>query len=167
MAEKSSSTIPIIVAAIGVLGTISAALIANWDKLSGGRATGQPSQAVAEHANGAAPPPASHDAGVGADPAVPGVVDLAGTWVDADGYEYVFEQTGTHYRFRQLKAGTQIGSGDGSLVGHSFNHKFTGVFGDGRCVGEVSGDGNVSSGTCTDGPNTWDMRVVRSAAAKS
>ena len=158
MAEKSSSTVPIVVALIGVLGTIAAATIANWDKLSGGRER-QHAAANSAGANGAGAMPAA------ADTAIPVSVDVSGPWYDADGYQYQFEQKGTHYSFHQLKDGVQVGSGDGSLVGHSYNHRFTGIAGDGRCAGEIASDGNSASGLCTAGGQTWDMRVVRGTGA--
>ena len=163
MAEKSSSTIAIIVALIGVLGTIAAATIANWDKLFGHR---DQNASVTQNAANGVPPEAS-SAVPAADPEIPVAVDVSGTWVDADGYQYLFEQKGTQYSFRQLKDGAEVGSGEGGLVGNSFNHKFTSAFGEGRCAGLVSGMGTIASGTCTNGPDTWDMRVVRSSTAKS
>jgi hypothetical protein len=168
MAERSSSTVPIIVAVIGVLGTISAAFIANWDKLSAGRpAQSSASDQIASQ-NAVAPGTTAQSPNAPVSAEIPVAVDVSGTWVDADGYEYVFEQKGNYYNFRQLKNGTQIGSGSGVLTGRDFTHSFTGVFGEGRCAGQVSSDGNVSSGTCSAGGSTWDFRVVRSAAgAKS
>jgi len=162
MAEKSSSTVPVVVAIIGVLGTISAATIANWDKIMGGRSASSPTEAQPTAGNAAAPTDAARaDAAESAK--LPVGIDVSGTWGDADGHDYVFEQRGTQYSFRQMKGGTQVGQGEGSLVGNSFTHKFTGVYGEGRCAGLVTG--NVASGTCTNGPQTWDMRVVRSASA--
>ncbi len=167
MSEKSSSTVPIIIAVIGVVGTIAAALIANWDKISGNSAAlGAPAAKVAEH-NVAAPElPARVRPGEGS-AASSTAVDVAGTWTDSEGHSYVFEQTGGHYSFRQFKNGVEVGKGSGTLDGKGFNHTFESIYGNGSCHGEVSSDGNSSSGTCQIGEGQpYDMTVYRASNAK-
>jgi hypothetical protein len=167
MAEKSSSTVPIIVAVIGVAGTIAATLIANWDKISSSRVPSGPTAPaqVADHSASAVQPASDH---APPETIVTGAsaVEVGGTWGDGEGHTYIFEQNGSSYSFRQFKNGAVVGSGHGTLDGRNFRHDFTSVYGDGSCHGQVSLDGQNSSGTCQiDGGQPYDMAVYRSAAA--
>ena len=172
MAVKSSWTVPIIVAVIGVVGTISAALIANWDKVAASRAAEKQAQVEQAAQNLAASTFATEvaesdttEADRGMDAAAP--INLAGKWTDAGGYEYVYEQTGNQYSFNQFKDGKYIGNGAGSLTGRHFKHVYAGAFGAGDCSGEVSANLTQATSTCTIGPNSFKLRIVRSATAKS
>ena len=170
---KSSWTVPIIVAVIGVVGTISAALIANWDKVAASRAADQKQEQAEQAArNAAASTPASApaengttEADRGMDAAAP--INVAGKWADAGGYEYVYEQIGNQYSFNQYKNGKHFGYGAGALTGRNFSHAYSGAFGAGSCEGEVSSDVTYATSTCTIGPNSFKLRIVRSASAKS
>lgn len=168
MAERSTSTGAIAVAVIGVLGTITAALIANWDKLSGSRAADRqqvehasPSKTEAAPAGETAETGAAKD--IGMDAAAP--INIAGTWTDAGGYEYIYEQTGNQYSFNQYKDGKHISYGAGSLNGRHFSHSFSGAFGAGDCTGEISADVNHADSDCRIGANQFKLRVTRSAAS--
>lgn len=152
MAAKSSSTGPVIIAVIGVVGTIAAAAIANWDKLFGDRKVDQPrleqpssdagTQPSEENVTAAAAPK-----DMGMDAAAP--INIAGKWTDAAGYEYIYEQKGNQYFFNQYKNGEHL------------------TYGAGSCSGEISEDLNHADSTCTIGANSFPLRVTRSAAAKS
>jgi hypothetical protein len=170
MAEKSSPKGPtIIVAIIGVLGTIAAAVIANWDKLSGSRRADQ--QQVEQASENKAGSTASNESAasdgtekdIGMDAAAP--INLAGKWTDAGGYEYIYKQTGIYYEFNQYKNGQHISYGAGSLSGRHFEHRFSGSFGGGLCSGELSADVNRADSTCTVGPTQFKLRLTRSMAA--
>jgi len=165
MAEKSTSNVPIIVAVIGVAGTVSAALIANWDKLSPGRTANSPTTQQIAQQNAEVSKPAGTR--VAERPMTSaGVVDVAGTWSEADGHTYIFEQNGSRYSFRQFKNDVQVGSGTGTLDGRRFHHDFTSAYGDGTCDGEVAADGHTSAGTCLIGAQRYEMKVFRVASAK-
>lgn len=161
MAERSSSTVPIIVAVIGVLGTIMAAAITNWDKLFGERdanhARSEQSSDIGRGTQATKPAPIAERKDIGMDAAAP--INLGGKWTDAAGYEYIFEP-GSGFSFKRYKNGEQVGWGEGSLTGRSFTYVDRGAdFGD--CRGEVSVDVNEMNGICAVGPNQFPIKLVR------
>jgi len=154
MAEKPSSTIPIIVAVIGVLGTVTAAAIANWDKLSGGKDRDPPAS-VAEHSGVATTP--TVEANDILDAAAP--INIAGKWIDSAGNEYMFEP-GDGYSFKRYKNGEQVGWGAGNLTGYSYTYVDRGAdFGD--CRGTVSANLQEMNSICTVGTNQFPLKLTR------
>jgi hypothetical protein len=167
MAEKSSWTVPIIVAVIGVVGTISTALIANWDKLSGNRSAAavHSEQVHQEGVPPAAAPGGATTPAAAAAAATP--IDISGTWRDDDGYSYVIEQRGDRYHFTQYKSGAEVGTGDGHVDGKSLTHNFTatdpntGAPMQGVCNAQLSGDARQMGGLCRSGTNSWPVSASR------
>lgn len=149
----------ITVALIGVSGVIAAALIANADKVFGPRT--EASRPADGGSSGAALPGPTPSGPAAAEAAT--VPDIAGWWIDADGYRFEFVQDGANYRFVQYLGERQVGSGFGSLSGRDFSHQFQAEqVGSGRCTGSVSADGETSSGRCRAGEgNEWAFIVRR------
>jgi hypothetical protein len=149
----------IIIALIGVSGVITAALIANADKMFGPKS---PERAVET----SAPVLALPDAAVSQTPAPTAVPDIAGLWRDGDGTSFAFTQAGASYSFIQFHRGRRVGDGRGTLAGQAFTHRFRAeAVGEGTCEGRVASDSQTSSGRCrADGGGEWDFAVVRVAA---
>ena len=148
MAETSSRT-PLLVAVIGVIGTLGAALIANWDKLTGH--AGPPPAISTEAATPSArlPPPATMP------------LNLSGSWRDAANpattSTVVHEgQTMRFTRVGKLSNGVAFEStGTGSVVGTQISTQYAAKFqsGDlssGQCVGSAAPDGATLILQCTD-----------------
>lgn len=142
----------IIVALIGVAGVISAALIANSDKVFPRDPKGD-----------AVVPASSLSPGGEAGPmtAATSVPGIGGWWHDDEGNRFDFSQSGTHYRFVQYSHDVRVGDGEGRLNGRQFAHTFhVDDFGDGTCSGSVSDDGQVTSGRCAaPGKGEWSFSV--------
>jgi len=168
MAARSSSTVPIVVAVIGVLGTITAALIANWDKLSASRSA-EPVHAEEAHQKDtdAALPASGGTVNPAAAATATAPVNISGTWKDPDGYNYVIEQNGDRYHFKQYKAGAEVGAGDGHVDGRSLTHNFTaidpatGAPFQGVCNAQLSEDARQMGGMCRSGTNSWPVAASR------
>lgn len=152
----------IVVALIGMSGVVTAAMIANGDKLFGERDRAPipaPSATAAALPDTASP----GSPAVATSAAVP---DIAGLWQDGDGTSFAFTQAGARYSFVQYQAGRRVGDGRGTLDGASFTHRFRaeGV-GEGTCEGRVASDSRTSSGHCrADGGGEWDFVVTRVSA---
>lgn len=144
-----SYRVPIIVAVIGVLGTLGAALIANWDKLFG-------------HATQAAVPTASIAASP-LTPVAPVVVtsSLAGTWIDAvnPGIISTIAQEGNALRFTRIGSlpnGVAFESnGTGTVSGQQVSTQYvakyqTGITSSGQCAGSVLEQATTIDLRCTD-----------------
>lgn len=148
----------IIVALIGVSGVISAALIANADKLFGERQAAGLAEAGEQSPRSGLVPPALS----GNPPAT--IPDVNGAWFDSDGSRFDFSQSGASYDYVQSSAGRQVGSGNGVLTGYRFTHRFVAEgAGRGSCSGAVAPDARTSSGHCQsdDGGEGWDFTVSR------
>jgi len=170
----------IIVALIGMAGVLGAAVLANWDKLTGTRSA---APAVAANAPAAAPPAAGAVDGLGdaqhnAYGAAAGALDdvaqqisaatipdISGKWRSPDGFSFVVTQDGRDYSFQQYApGGAWSGSGAGKLTGRKVAHDFRSTdIAAGRCSGDVAADGQSISGNCHDeaGGAAWGFRIDR------
>ena len=169
MADKtdgSGSTTQIIVAIIGVVGVISAALFANWDKIFG-RHEPTPSaitstdisRSTPQNAGGAevavpaiSPPPTSADTAI---------VDISGRWQDTDGYTYIVAEQGHTFSYRQIKDGLQVGTGTGNVDGRFLTYRFVSGDDRGNCQAEIGSDDRAFAGDCAIGAAHWPFRVTR------
>ena len=174
----------IAVAVISVVGVVSAALIANYDKLTGGPAPAaapavQPSPAATPTPAPSPTPPAEKvqalsDAQgevLGESTAVldriatqirdSASADISGGWRDAEGYVYSVSQQGEAYAYQQYQNGVLVSGGQGQISGRTLRHGFTSIYGAGECVGQVSADGAAIEGMCGDGSSSWPFRITR------
>ncbi len=172
-----SSRTPIIVALITVTGGLGAALIANWDKVFSnmpppvvdGRAASFPAtsdvsgaQRLSDSQGAAFNAAAGALDGVTRQIEAAGMPGLAGNWIDGEGNRFEFSQDGRGYRFDQYQGGKKVGEGKGELKGRHFVHSFRhNLFGTGLCEGDVSTDGQTSSGRCQSGDDSWPFVVTR------
>ena len=160
MADRESGsggTTQIIVATIGVVGVIGAALFANWDKIFRPQPS-TPASAVVASPTDAVPQPVK-----AADPAAytAAVADVAGAWHDDDGYSYVIAQDGERFSYNQFKDGAAVGTGAGQIDGRRLTYSFSSGADRGSCRGELEpGDASIA-GICTMGANSWPFRVLR------
>jgi hypothetical protein len=188
MDKNSSATVPIVVATIGVVGTITTALIANWDKIFAERPAtavtapqqqqqpaGAGPQAVAEvpergksaavsaraGRNPAATDEDEAEAEQSANVGPSSDVDISGLWSDAGGFFYRIEQRGSAYAYQQFQNGALVGTGAGQIHGRRMEHEFVAPGMAGECRGEVSSDGGQIAGTCSRGPNSWPFLISR------
>jgi len=157
MAEKSSSlgTTQVTVAAISLVGVVTAALFTNWDKVFPHAAATAP-RIETQSAAPAIAPIAPQPAAVSPVVVVP---DIAGTWRDDDG-SYVFDQRGAEYSYRYLQNGAEVGTGSGRIEGRHIHHAFAGAD-SGSCDGEIAADARAISGNCTSGPNSFAFRITK------
>lgn len=181
----------ITVALIGVAGVVSAATIANYDKLFGGNPEPvapvvQPSPAPTATASPAAVPPveqtqaladAQKDVLAGSTAALENIAsqieaanapapasspDISGSWRDAEGYSYAVEQNGDRYAYRVFLNGAQLSAGEGQLAATgAMMHRYDGATGVGECIGQVASDGGSIAGVCGDGVNSWPFQIMR------
>lgn len=161
MADRESGSggsTQIIVATIGVVGVIGAALFANWDKIFRHPPSTPAAAVVASQvdpgpqAAKAADPVASYTAAV---------ADVSGAWHDDDGYSYVIAQDGERFSYNQFKDGTAVGTGAGQIDGRRLTYGFLSGADRGTCRGELEpGDASIA-GICTMGANSWPFRVLR------
>ena len=160
MADRDSGSggsTQIIVATIGVVGVIAAALFGNWDKIF--RPPPSPSApAVVDAPAGPVPQPVK-----AADPVAytAAVADVSGSWHDDDGYSYVIDQNGERFSYNQFKDGAAVGTGMGQIDGRRLAYSFSSGADRGACRAELE-PGNASiAGICAIGSNSWPFRVVR------
>jgi hypothetical protein len=162
----------IIVALIGVIGTLGAALIGNWDKIF---APARPAPGESRPAPDARPVaqsestasveptrPARPEPRAAAPPApVPSSASIGGVWRDSDnpanGSQVVVE--GNAFRFTRwgvLPNGVRFDAqGNGTLSGHRFSSTYraryqSGDTSTGACSGAVSADGARMDMSCRD-----------------
>lgn len=173
----------IIVALIGVTGVLGASVIANWDKLTGNRATvqvpvaGAPPAAAAPAADAARALGDAQRNSYGAATAAledvaqqistASIPDISGHWRSPDGYAFKVEQNGRAYSFQEFAPnGAWVGSGSGQLTDRKVQHDFRapgmGVAA-GQCSGDVAADAQSISGSCFDrsGGSSWGFRIDR------
>ena len=169
MADKTSGsggTTQIIVAIIGVIGVVSAALFGNWDKIFGGRATAPGTAASAITPASATQTSAAPDAPLSSSqpvtsPAESAAVDISGAWHDTDGYSYVVAQQGRSFTYRQIIGGNDVGSGTGSIDGRRLAYRFASGSDRGTCAAEVEAGDRAFSGICRIGADSWPFSVTR------
>ncbi len=165
--------VAIAIAVIGLVGTLGAALIANWDKLFPAGREPLPTREVprAEPPQPSVNPPrAQPSAPTGA--VAPQVPNIAGTWRDTE-YPVVGQviQDGRQFRFVRRGALTNgVGfesSGEGTIDGTQISNRFdtryqTGAVSTGGCTGTLTADGNRLDLTCTDSLlGTFPVTAVR------
>ncbi len=161
MAEPSHR-VTIIVAILGLVGTLGAALISNWDKIfprvprattTTEPAAGTSVQAAPPAAPPTAPPPLAHSADL--------ALRITGVWRDSMYPSNLTEitQDGRDFRFRRrgvLPNGVGFESvGTGTLVGRQVRSQYTatyktGATSSGRCSGAVSMDSRQIELSCSD-----------------
>jgi hypothetical protein len=133
---ESNQRIAIAVAVIGVIGTLGAAFIANWDKIF-------------------VPSPKPHPE---IDESIP---NLAGLWLDSDypsnGSQITQDGNSVHFtRWGILPNGTRFeSSGSGSITGRRYTSNYTatyqsGATSTGDCSGTLSPDGKRMELNCRD-----------------
>lgn len=156
MAESSTRN-GIVIAVIGLAGTLGTAVIANWDKLTGdGQAANRPVVREADKSAASTIPAANS---VARD--TPDVITVAGTWHDtnfpANGSSIT--QTGSRIEFNGWGSTPQgvpfrnsgTGTIDGRTVTSTYATNYTGgVSSRGPCSGTVTPDGRRMTSTCTD-----------------
>lgn len=166
MAQRSSSNVAVIVAVIGVLGTISAAVIANWDKIVGS-GSAEPVHVNQTPHNEAAPLPSPDKVNVTPAQTANAPIDISGTWRDDDGYSYDIRQTGDRYHLTQFLNGAEVGTGDGHVDGSSLTHDFTAINPltggqmQGVCNVQLSADARRMGGLCRSGTTSWPVAAYR------
>ena len=182
MADQSNGGLTqIIVAVIGVVGVVAAALFANWDKIfPDDRTVPKEAGAVVEPRPAEARPPvvvndvpAQSGKGDAVSPTKPSadpqtstapvaaLPDLAGDWHDGDGYTYAVSQHGGAIDYIQRQNGANVGTGTGTLIGHTMHYTWEGGGNKGSCFATVADDVRSFAGTCTDGTSRWPFRVDR------
>jgi hypothetical protein len=151
VADSNRSTL--IVAIIGLIGTLGAAVIANWDKIAGTPDEPAHRQTVAPIRGPDDPPPPQ--------PKKPRVVNIAGTWRDPNypmNYSRI-TQDGETFRFDGAGATLQgigfrtTGTGTVSEMNLSLDYATayqTGQQIRGTCTGSVTSSGSRMTLTCTD-----------------
>lgn len=157
---QSTPSVAIVVAIIGLAGTIGATLIANWDKLfmprdspaqRDGLVRPEPSPVVLAITPGTQPKPAP----------VAAVLNLTGTWRDVNfpGVVGEIRQSGREFQFvRRGVLANGVGfesSGTGTVDGPSYKSNYnaryqTGDLSRGSCTGVISAGGSRLDLTCTD-----------------
>jgi hypothetical protein len=166
--------VAIVVAVIGVTGTLGAALLANWDKVFGRQAQAGPTVAAGSPAQTTAQTtvqvpmqtpmqaPVQATAPAPATTAGPGVApSLTGDWRDSTGPNNVsrVRQVGNSFQYARqgtLPNGTGFeASGSGTLEGRqvftSYQARYAnGSVSSGSCVGSVSADATRMELQCTD-----------------
>ena len=156
----SNHKVAIIVAVIGVTGTLGAALLANWDKVFGRAAPAGPSVLPAS----VAPTPAATSAVAPAATPVakPAVPSLTGNWRDSTGPNNIsrVRQVGNSFQYARqgsLANGTGFddatGSGtlDGQQLVSSYQARYgNGAVSSGTCSGSVSADATRMELQCVD-----------------
>ena len=163
MGETSSSHVPVIVAAITVIGTISAATIANWDKIFPDSPAGKATPAV--------PEPAANEAVVAKDvpseekrPAevakaaedladdagASGGFSIDGVWQDDYGIRYQVEQDGARYSYIGYQGVVPITRGEGRVSGRVIRHAFETSNDAGECEGKVAEGDRLVFGQCVN-----------------
>lgn len=175
--SESNPRVAIIIAIVGVVGTLGAALIANWDKIflssrelpakvdSPQPARAQPAAEPASNATspGSAAHPAKTDAKTEAQAPAPAETTLntTGTWRDVGFPANIAQVTQNGSRFQFTKQGilpTGVGfqsSGGGTVVGQTYTSSYTatyqgGATSKGTCSGTVSMDGTRVETVCSD-----------------
>lgn len=180
----------ILVALIGLTGVLSAALIANWDKVFADKAPAptvtQSEQARAASSRGAVESGATAvnaqmsavsrvaDASTGvlddiadqiesaADQGASApAANITGAWRDTDGFAYLIEQQDAAFRYGQFANGVAVGGGEGHIQGRLLNYRFSGAGGQGTCSAQVAADGGSIAGTCRMGAESWPFHVTR------
>jgi hypothetical protein len=115
-------------------------------KTSSGAAVGESAAPQGEEANRAEG--AASAVGT-AEPAPP--VDVTGTWYDAAGYSYIFQQAGNYVAFQELNPLVGVSAvGEGTIDGRVINLSLTTILGEALTADlEVSEDGQAIGGTVT------------------
>jgi hypothetical protein len=168
MAEGSNHTAQVTIAIITALSAVAAALIANWDKFSGGGkepvavvgktvdipGTGNVATAREIQAKDAVPEPEPEPEADGARPDSPpegaGPPVISGIWQDDTGLQYRIEQNGAHYRFAGFAGGVPVGGGEGRIVGRTMTHSYETSNDAGECTGKIADGERLAFGTCTN-----------------
>lgn len=138
---ESNQRIAIAVAVIGVIGTLGAAIIANWDKIFVPSPKLQPN--IASY------------------PSAEPIPNLAGLWVDSNypsnGSQITQDGNSVHFtRWGVLPNGIRFeSSGSGSITGRRFTNTYTatyqsGATSTGDCSGTLSPDGTRIELNCRD-----------------
>ncbi len=166
--SKPSHIVLIIVAVIGVAGTLGAAFIANWDKLFPNRSNNSNIQSVRSTPTEATPnqtgyssPRATPSEKVPLRDEAEDTPDIIGIWVDRGASQNVSTvvQNGSSFRFTRrgvLPNGVRFESqGSGEISGREFrstysSQYFNGATSEGECSGIVSVDGNRMELSCSD-----------------
>ncbi len=159
---------PIIVAAIGLIGTVTVGLLTNADKLQRLWSPAPPPAPTPQ----AAPPPLSADLAPSPPPAAQdgtgaagsAVKSLTGLWASDDGYRFRFHQSANVFSYAASERGKDRGTGDGTLRGRTLTYGFTSPNGDGVCSATLSADGDQVDGRChmADTPaQSWPMTIRR------
>jgi len=149
MADNSHRA-TIIVAVIGLVGTIAAALISNWDKIgvSPRPADSQPH------------PPAPTPTPIRAAEKAESIINIGGAWRDPvypairsritqNGNEFSFQGQGIFQNLAYQVSGT------GTITGQTITTSYVSTFVSGQstrgeCSGTVTADGRKMTSTCTD-----------------
>ncbi|QPK65131.1 hypothetical protein IVG45_09445 [Methylomonas sp. LL1] len=159
--SESSTNVTIVVAVIGVIGSITVALISHWDKLNPPPAKDAPiPQPIVLIGNTSDPAIASITKPQPAPPKP--VINIAGNWYNpaapAAGGSYITQQS-EHFEFQGWGLLPQgIGfqtEGNGSLIDQQVNYSYVAQYqngwtSQGNCSGTVSANGVQMTTTCTD-----------------
>lgn len=159
----SNHKVAIVVAVIGVTGTLGAALLANWDKIFGRAPPAAAAAPAVLPAPAAATPAATPAVAPAATPtAKPAAVpSLTGDWRDSTGPNNIsrVRQTGNSFQYARqgsLANGTGFdatGSGtlDGQQLVSSYQARYAnGAASSGTCSGSVSADATRMELQCVD-----------------
>ncbi|WP_380876142.1 hypothetical protein [Sphingomonas sp. DBB INV C78] len=182
--DRGAHTTQIIVAVIGLVGAIAAALFGNWDKVIGRQGGTTPSEAATAAQVATVPPPTQSaeqlgkaqeralDASTaalddiasqidGANQARQEVTDVSGRWRDTDGYDYAVQQQGAEITYVQSKDGVVIGGGQGRIEGRKLRYTFVSEKERGNCEGDLLPDSRTIAGECSTGNYSWAFRAKR------
>lgn len=146
---ESSSRVAIVVAVIGVIGTLGAALIANWDRIFAPSPKSPPTIDSPRPTQTEQRPPAARTPNIG------------GVWRDSNypSNGSKITQDGNSFQFTRwgvLPNGTRFeSSGSGTITGQRFASNYnaryqSGATSVGDCSGTVSPDGMRMEGNCRD-----------------
>ena len=160
----SSPRIAIAVAVIALVGTLGAALIANWDKIFEPSPRPAPRVESSQPARNEPRPleePAPRTTPTEPRPSAEAVPSIVGVWRDSNypGNGSRITQDGNRFRFTRwgvLPNGTQFeSSGSGTITGRRFTSSYTARYQNnatsaGDCSGTVSPDGTRMDFSCND-----------------
>lgn len=135
--EKGSHRTQIIVAVIGVIGVIAAAVIARWGLPVGGGASA-PTETRPRTEPEASPRP---------------VLAIGGRWVDNWGAEFNVTQSGHRFQFTGTGSacrGPFTSQGSGMVSGLRTESTYRTAYSTGSCSGAISSDGSRIVNDCTD-----------------
>ena len=156
MADKT----PVMVAAIGLIGVVTAAAIANPKNVRdlfgiGGTAT----QGVPKSVTTPDPDPRTGSPDPAAAP-----VKVGGRWRSDDGYDFMFSQSGDTFSYFRMDDRSDRGSG--RIAGRTLSYSFAAPEGNGSCEATVADTGAAIAGTCSRGGQSWPLSLRRPTPAE-